>query len=631
MSATAVLFLAGCATRDPLPSEPSRNLAGRQASAVATGAIPQTVVVPPVLPKPTAARKAETYSVVVSNVDIHDLLFALARDARINIDLHPGISGLVSINAINQTLPQIMERLSAQLPLRWTLEQGVLVVRPDEPYFQTYKVDYLNIARMVRSNVSVANTVSSAGTSGNAARSGDGQGSCAAGSNSSCTMLDYSSENQFWVRLERNLKDILGLEAVATSTGRLGDVAALAAVANRKTGGTDTTASSELVAAAQKEKLNAISQELAQAQQTLGGIYRVQAEDLERLAEFQLKQARIKREEYKRSNQVIINPESGIVLVRASQKDQRKVAEFLALLQSAAQRQVLIEATIVEVNLGDQYQAGVDWSKLASAGSGWSFSQQLLGQNLGSAPFAAVSFNSGSFDMTIKLLEQFGRTRVLSSPKVIALNNQTAVMKVVQEQVYFTIKATPGQSADGVVIPPTYESELHTVPVGLVMQVTPQIAETGSIALNVRPTITSISSYVADPGVAIIAASNKSNIQSLIPVTQVREFDSTLKVPSGQTAVLGGLIQESMSTDRQGIPFLSKIPTVGDLFSYRDDRVGKSELIVFLRPVLVRDASMSGDLAGLKNYLPGDDFFRSPADFELSAFEAGATPVRSAK
>ncbi|WP_162143318.1 type II secretion system protein GspD [Chitinilyticum aquatile] len=630
-SALFIFLLAGCASRNPVPMGPGQDLAAAE-TVKAAGQIPSPIQLAPELPKPRPARKQESYSVVVSNVAVQDLLFALARDAKINADIHPGVSGMVTLNALNQTLPQIMERLAAQVPMRWSVEQGVLHVKPDEPYVQTYKIDYLNIARTVKSNVSISNSVSSTGGSVASDSGSQATASCGtAGSNSSCTMLDYSSENQFWVRLEKNLKEILGVDPIAISTGKIGDVSSLDKVANRQDKATVVTADSEREVAGKNRQQTSVEKVQDQSQQTLAALFRLQTEELERMAEFQLKQARIQREEYKRSNQVVINPETGLVLVRASHKDQQKVAEFLAQMQSSAQRQVLIEATIVEVTLGDKYQAGVDWAKLASGGSGWSFGQKMLGQNMSSAPYGGIFFSSNNFDLTVKLLEQFGRTRVLSSPKIIALNNQTAVMKVVEEQVYFTIKATPGQSDNGVISQPTYESELHTVPIGLVMQVTPQIADSGAISLNVRPTITNVSSYVADPAVAILAANSGSTVQSLIPVTQVREFDSTLKVPSGQTAVLGGLIQDAIKTDRQGIPVLSRIPTVGDLFSYRDDKASKSELIIFLRPVLVRDASMNGDFANLKGYLPGSDFFQSPQDFDLSAYQAGAVPPEAAR
>ncbi|WP_410499439.1 type II secretion system protein GspD [Chitinibacter sp. S2-10] len=494
-----------------------------QAASAVREVIPAPLTSIPHLPKPAPVPALETYSVVVSQLPLNKLLAALARDAKINIDVHPDVAGSVTLNAINQTLPQILERIARQADIRWTLEGGILTIAPDLPYLKTYHVDYFNLSRNMKASVTILNSVTTAA-----------QGSVSG--NSSSTGIDSENPNQFWKRLESNLKDLLGNSAAAAS------------------------------------------------------------------------------------NPVIMHPESGTISIRATQKDQLKVAEFLAAVQSAAQRQVMIEATIVEVALGDQYQAGVDWSKIAS-GSGWSLSQSLLGANLTTAPVSVLSYANDSFGATIKLLEQFGRTRVLSSPKIIALNNQTAVMKVVEEQVYFTLELEEDKNTDGEVTGRTYLSQLHTVPVGLVMQVTPQVSAAGQIAMNVRPTITNISGYVEDPAVALIARDSAKPVQSLIPVLQVREFDSTLNIASGQAAVLGGLIQDKQNNSRQGLPGLSRLPVIGDVFSYRDDKVSKIELVVFLRPVVVQGHGLSGGQAAFK--LPDTHFFNPASDHQLSAFQGG--------
>ncbi|WP_081686846.1 pilus (MSHA type) biogenesis protein MshL [Chitinilyticum litopenaei] len=547
-----VFCLAACAVRSPAPLDAGQHL-GKPA---ATLAAPALTPVAPALPRPQPLRKQETYSLVVSDVDIRSLLFALGRDARMNVDVHPELNGRVTINALNQTLPQLMTRLARQVPLRWSVDAGVLHVEPDAPYLQTYKVDYLNVRRAVKSSVAIANTVSSTGGSVAGGKAAATPACGMSGSNASCTLLDYSSDSQFWSRLEHNLQAMLGLSASPAAPAEATRPAPAAA------------------------------------------------------------DGRL----------VVVNPETGLVLVRASQRDQQKVAAFLAQMQLAAQRQVLIEATIVEVTLGDQYQAGVDWSRIAT-GQGWSFGQNLLGQNLAGAPAAGIVFQSSQFELTVKLLEQFGRTRVLSSPKLIALNNQTAIMKVVEEQVYFSLELDEDKNSDGEVTGRNITSTLHTVPVGLVMQVTPQIADSGLVALNVRPTITNVSAYVEDPAVALIAASSNTAVKSLVPVLQVREFDSTLNVPSGQVAVLGGLIQDAIKTSRQGVPGLSRLPTLGDLFSFRDDKAGKSELVVFLRPLQIREASVNGDLAAFKGYMPDADFMIGSGDHTLSAYQAGAVPL----
>ncbi len=148
------------------------------------------------------------------------------------------------------------------------------------------------------------------------------------------------------------------------------------------------------------------------------------------------------------------------------------------------------------------------------------------------------------------------------------------------------------------------------------------------VTLNVRPTVTRIIDQVKDPNPSLAAA----NVVSLIPVTQTREMESVLKVASGQTAVLGGLMIDSFEGKRTGVPVASRIPVLGDLFSQRNDLETKSELVIFIRPVVVRDASLDGDLAAYKRYVPGGKFFddtRPPLqdlEKQLQRMEEGQLP-----
>jgi general secretion pathway protein D len=488
----------------------------------------------------------------------------------------------VTLNAINQTLPQILDRIAKQVDIRWTMENGVLSVMPDEPYLKTYHIDYFNLSRNMKSSVNIVNSVTGSASSGSSG-------------NTSNTSIESENPNQFWKKLEANLKEMLDVKESAASTAQAASSQTKATVKNGPDKATATQASAP-------SKIEPLAETLPLSPS--------------------LSPAASRETE---PNLVIANAETGTITVRASSKNHLKVAEFLAGIQASAQRQVLIEATIVEVVLSDQYQAGVDWSQIAN-GAGWSFGQSLVGTNLASAPLSLISYKSSNFNATVQMLEQFGKTRVLSSPKIIALNNQTAVMKVVEEQVYFTLELTEDKNSDGVITNRTYTSTLHTVPVGLVMQVTPQVAESGTVTMNIRPTITNISSYVDDPAVAIIAATSKIGVKSQVPVLQVREFDSTLKIVSGQVAVLGGLIQDKQSNNRQGVPGLSRIPWVGDAFSYRDDKVSKIELVVFLRPIVVKEKTQES-MGGFE--LPGDQFFNPSRDQDLSAFQSGLIPLPS--
>jgi MSHA biogenesis protein MshL len=215
---------------------------------------------------------------------------------------------------------------------------------------------------------------------------------------------------------------------------------------------------------------------------------------------------------------------------------------------------------------------------------------------------------------------------VLSSPKLMVINNQTAVLKVVDNNVYFSVKAdtVTNQTTSTT----TFTTTQNVVPVGFIMNVTPQISDGEMVTLNVRPTVTRIIDQVKDPNPSLAAA----NVVSLIPVTQTREMESVLKVASGQTAVLGGLMIDSFEGKRTGVPVASRLPVVGDLFSQRNDLESKSELVIFIRPVVVRDASLEGDLAGYKRYVPADRFFedtRPPMQHlerQLERLEQGKLP-----
>jgi general secretion pathway protein D len=179
------------------------------------------------------------------------------------------------------------------------------------------------------------------------------------------------------------------------------------------------------------------------------------------------------------------------------------------------------------------------------------------------------------------------------------------MLKVVDNRVYFTVKAdtVTNQTTSTT----TFTTTQNVVPVGFIMSVTPQISESDMVTINVRPTVTRIIDTIADPNPSLKLA----GVTSSIPVTQTREMESVLKVSSGQTAVLGGLMLDSFEAQRAGLPVASRVPFFGDLVSKRNDTTAKSELVIFIRPYVIRNASVDGgDLAAYRRYLPDRDFFR---------------------
>ncbi|MBE0627863.1 MAG: type II and III secretion system protein, partial [Burkholderiales bacterium] len=206
---------------------------------------------------------------------------------------------------------------------------------------------------------------------------------------------------------------------------------------------------------------------------------------------------------FREAASVISNPETGVLSIRASSRQHEKIQEFLDQVLSNAKRQVLIEATIAEVQLSNQYQQGIDWSAATKGSSGWTFNQSANGTTT-ATPTGSIfvmsyqAFNVGNLLASVKLLETFGNVRVLSSPRLTVLNNQTAILKVVDNEVYFTIKADTVATAN-VASTTTFTTTPNIVAVGVIMNVTPQIGDDDSVLLNVRPSIRASSARSPTP------------------------------------------------------------------------------------------------------------------------------------
>jgi general secretion pathway protein D len=338
----------------------------------------------------------------------------------------------------------------------------------------------------------------------------------------------------------------------------------------------------------------------------------------------------VKRSTFREAAAVIAHPESGNISVRASQSQHEKVREFLDRVLASARRQVLIEATIVEVDLSSRYQQGINWSLVQTAGSGAGSRIDLLpagpGTGLQTGGLVSSLANltlkqfrlwGGNQDLSamLSLLESFGTLRVLSSPKISVLNNQNSVLKVVDNKVYFSLNVTAATYSAGVLTQPaTYSTSINTVPIGFLMTVVPQISEANEVTLNLRPTISRITGYATDPNPALA----QYNVVNRVPEVQTREMESVLRVQSGDIAVLGGLMQDTRNDASDEVPGLNRVPGLGKLFSYRNDSSQKSELVIFLRPTVLYDASLSGDFRAL----------RSPLSDAYGAFSQRPGPER---
>jgi len=559
----SVLVLAGCAYKATVaPSQghlSAENVQVRAPDEKIPSAITTTNAVPP--PKPQA--KIPTYSVVVSEVPVKELLFALSRDTKQNIDVHPAVQGLVTLNAIDETLPAILERIAQQINVRVRSEGRSILVMPDTPYFRTYKVNYVNMNRETTSSVGVSGEIS-----------GSVGASSQASSNASNSKVDTKSNNNFWELMRQNIESILSAtKAVSQSADQ-------------------RAAKAESDRAAREERI-AQAEAVSRAGPNAAALFSTAFSGPASVASDS-------------KNDIVINSVTGTVSVLGTEKQHLLVQQYLDSVTSSSQRQVLIEATIAEVRLSNNYQAGIDWSRIA-AGTGFTLQQQVLGTNLTDAPRMVIGYSNatssvGNIAASLRMLEQFGNTRVLSSPKLMALNNQTALLKVVDNLVYFEVQAQTTTTPNTPSLT-TFNTTAKTVPVGLVMSVLPQITEGNVVNLTVRPTISRVLSFVDDPNPQLV------NVKNKVPQIQIREMESVLQVGSGQTIILGGLMQDDVQRNRDSLPGVGRLPSpVSDVFSYRDEAVSKTELIVFLKPTVIVNPTLDSDeLKFFQRFLPPVD------------------------
>ncbi len=572
----ATVWLAGCANQTTIPPSKGHIGSTEKEAAAPVSDIPKPIKKLTYVPPPKPKAKEQTYSVVVSDVPVQEVLFALARESKLNVDIHPAIQGKVTLNAVDQTLPAILERLSKQVDIRYKIEGNVLAITPDTPTLRTYKIDYVNLDRDTTASLGAGSEISSGGSSSS------GSGSSSSGGSESKVTIKSKSEARFWDLLTTNIRNILSsTKSQVVSTE-------------------EKVARAEAAKQEQEDRLRqieAVSKAGAGAEKLYQEAFKTPTPTAATATD--------------NKDQVIVNPVAGAITVMATEKQHAFIQQYIDSVMVSVQRQVLIEATIVEVTLNDRFQQGIDWSRLASDGSngGFTFKQTLGGAAAASGNQFVLGFSKstalGNLAASIRLLDTFGNTRVLSSPKVMALNNQAALLKVVDNIVYFKVDVTPAVVSNGTVTPATYSTSALTIPVGVVMSVTPQINSNGNVSLNVRPTVSRILSFVNDPNPDLA----KAGVTSRIPQTQVREIESLLQVTSGQTVVLGGLMQDNITNTSDSVPGVSNLPVVGKLFKGKDESRTKTELVIFLRPTVITSSSLESDeLKSFKQYLPEQQF-----------------------
>ncbi len=505
-------------------------------------------------PRPPEIGEEQLVSIsVTDDVPLKDVLLELARLAEVDIELDSGIEGGISFIARDKPFNQVIARIANMAGLRYNMEDGVLRIERDVPFIKTYALDFLNVERSAESSVNIStNVLSAAGDSGGL-------------NTGSSQTITSSTTSDFWNALRTGIEQIL---SYAPSSK-------MARVASFTVDGEDVLTDDE------KQKDDGCALDKSASSKTTSGASMVlTGGDCRTFYTF--------------------NRQAGVLTVSATQRQHELVERYIERIKLSSSAQVLIEAKIVEISLNDKYQSGIEWSVLNDKlGIVTDFNSVSTTDGLFSIslPDRLIDGFSGDTDGAgadlddfIQLLEEFGTSRTLSSPRLHAINNQQAVLTFAENLVYFEIKVereTDTSSSTNQELL-TVDSEVKTVPIGIILTMQPSVnVETGEITLIVRPTLSRVTGFVSDPAVSFLASQGGVNIDNQIPVVEVRELDSILKLRSGQVMVIGGLMEHSSKNDDKGVPGISSVPWLGNLFKSVSKEDRTQELVIFIKATLV--------------------------------------------
>ncbi|MEM0515080.1 pilus (MSHA type) biogenesis protein MshL [Pseudoalteromonas sp. YIC-827] len=482
------------------PAQPPAEFADELLSSVATDLSASTMI------------NAPRFDVVANEVALRPFFNALVDDTPYSVAIHPQVSGHISLNLKQVSMPEVLKVITRLYPLDVFLEGQVVQVLPAKMRTESIAVNYLMMKRTGVSNVSVIaggvsaydqnnnhNTNFNRRDNGNSSFNNDRLDNF--GNNTqqlNGSNIQTTSENDFWHDLKLALHALVG-----SQDGRY----------------------------------------------------------------------------------VIVSPQASLVTVNALPSEIAALKEFLRHSEESLQRQVVLEARIIEVTLKDEYQQGVQWDRISSGLAG-SISFSTTGGVLGNAisselgGISSLSIARGDFDGVIDLLQTQGDVQMLSNPRVTATNNQKAVIKVGEDE-YFVTDVSSSEDIGSVTQQNNNDIELTPFFSGIALDVTPQIDKQGSVILHVHPSVTQTEEQTK--------FIRLGNVDLELPLAQsnIRESDTVIRAASGEIVVIGGLMQTITSDEVSKTPLLGDIPVVGNLFKSVRKKQNKKELVILLRPTVV--------------------------------------------
>ncbi len=548
----AFALLSGCADRLPLqwtsPGSSIRAEIDSQAhpskAAAAQPAVADRTPAPMAPAAPALVEPPEPrFDLIVSGALARDVFQSMVSDTRYSMLMHPEVTGSMSVTLRSVTVREALESIRDVYGYDFRIDGRRITVYPPTMQTRIFTVNYLTSQRKGRSDVRVTSS-SAPFLNANNGSGGNGTGNGGANSNSAPdnSQITTTSNSDFWTETADALRGLLG-----KAEGRL----------------------------------------------------------------------------------VITSPQAGTIAVRAMPDELRQVDLFLRASRIAVERQVMLEAKIVEVELREGYQSGIDWSLLGATGAAGQTSgvasNALVANNRGlptlpstlasalldtvSLPTATsgtlgLSLAAKGFQAVLGFLESHGDVQILSSPRVATLNNQKAVLKVGVDE-YFVTGITGGSTSNnsGNTGSTTSTPTVTLTPFfsGIALDVTPQIDEAGMITLHLRPSVTAVTEKTkqVDLGAA-------GNYKLPLASSSVNETDTVVRVPDGNIVAIGGLMQTELNNRQSGVPGSNGNAITRTLFGNRNDSGRKRELVVLIKPTIIRTAedwqrSTDQALAGLQS------------------------------
>jgi MSHA type pilus biogenesis protein MshL len=476
------------------------------------------------------------------NQDVRLVVRALAENFGMGHQIDPDVRGSVNTRLENATLEQALATVLGPLGYAYQVEGGVVRVSGMRLQTQIFSLDYVSLSRVGTTSTIVTRRVGSqGGFSSNVGisnisqlgQAGFGGGGIGGGGESitSVTAADL------WAEIRVALETLV-FEAATGDTGA-------SRVQSTQTG--------------------------TLGQGGFGGVGMVNTGASGRSSTD--------------GRQLIVNPLAGTILVTAPPAKLAQVEAYLAAVQSAVQRQVLIEAKIVEVELKREFRFGIDWRSLSeTARLGINFAGA---RNLALAPANTVTLTLGGGDSRIQLalqaLESQGDVSVLASPMLSALHNQPAVFDATQDEVFFSITRQPIIGPTGTIVSFNTQVVPQQISVGIVLNVLANIGADHVITMNIRPGLSDVT------GSARQALPEGGEV--VVPIISRRETDTMARVRAGETIIIGGLTRTRRRRDRSGVPVLQDIPGVGGLFRTTENEELKNEIVIFLTPTIIAGSS----------------------------------------